>query len=141
MKPLKSSIVAALAALALATDLAAPASAQTQTAYSTNPVTVSGFTAEPVLSPAGVPTLSGWRLAPSSSEVTISFVNTANVPAKRVEFAVRSGHKTAVIVYKGTFSPGTSIVHTFNERTDFDNASSVRVQAVTFADGSTWNGA
>jgi hypothetical protein len=139
MNPTKSSIVAAIAAVALASDLAAPASAQTQTAFTNNPVTVNGFTAEPVLSSVGVPTLGGFRLGPTSSEVTIKFVNTANVPAKRVEFAVRSGHKTALIVYKGTFSPGTSIVHTFNERTEFDNASSVRVEAVTFADGTTWN--
>jgi hypothetical protein len=140
MNALKKYIVATLVASALATDLAAPASAQSQTVYTNDPVTVRGFTSYPVLSPVVMPKLTGFDLTPTSSDVTISFVNTANVPAKSVEFAVRSGDKTALIVDKGTFAPGTSIVHRFNESTQFDNTSSVRVRAVTFADGSTWNG-
>jgi hypothetical protein len=136
---MKKYVLATLAAAALATELVAPASAQTQTVYTDNPIALRGFIAYPVLSPAGTALLGGFHLAPSSSEVRISFVNTANVPAKSIKFAVRSGHRRASIVYKGTFAPGTRIVHTFNESTAFANASKVRVEEVTFADGSTWN--
>lgn len=137
---MKQYIVAALAAAALATDLAAPASAQTQTVYANNPVTLRDFTASPVLSPVGSSTLGGFDLSPTSTNLTISFLNTANVAAKSIEFEVQSGSRTVLIVDKGTFAPGTRIVHRFNESSELDNISSVRVQAVTFADGSSWNG-
>jgi hypothetical protein len=141
MNPMKKYIVATLAAAALASGLGAPAGAETQTLYTDNPVTLRGVTVNPVLMPRGGPsTYTGFDFIPTSSDVTISFVNTANVPAKIIEFAVRSGNRTALIVDKGTFAPGTSVVHTFTESTEFDNKSSVHIQAVTFADGSTWNG-
>lgn len=137
---MKISLAAALAVAALSTQVAAPASAQTQTAYTNNPVTVTRFASYPVLSPLGMTTFSDFGFTSHSSEVRISFVNTANVPAKSVQFAVRSGNKTVEIVDKGTFAPGARIVHTFSESPRFENASSVRIEAVTFADGSTWNG-
>jgi hypothetical protein len=137
---LKNYFLATLAAAALATDLAAPASAQTQTAYTNNPIILRHFNAYPVVLPIESPTFGAFDLTPTSSNVTISFVNRANVPAKSVEFAVRSGNKTALIVDKGTFAPGVRIDHTFSESPEFDDTSSVSVRAVVFADGSTWNG-
>lgn len=132
------SLTAAFALAALASGLAAPASAQTQTAFTNDPIAIQGFTAYSQFAPLASETSDGVDLGPDSSDVTIAFVNTAAVPAKSVTFAVRSGRQTRIIVDKGTFSPGTRIVHTFNESPEFDDSSSVSVVGVAFADGSTW---
>lgn len=131
-------ITAALALAAFGGGLAAPASAQTRTAFTNDPIAIQGFSAASESSPLGPANYNGLVLTPDSSDVTIAFVNTANVAAKSVEFTVRSRGRTETIVDKGTFSPGTRIVHTFNESPEFDETSSVHVRAVTFADGSTW---
>jgi hypothetical protein len=132
-------VLSALATIALTTELAAVADAQTQSPDTNAPVTVRSFSARPVLPPMNLTTFSTSSALPPSSAVTISFVNTGSVPAKSVEFALQAGNKTTLIVDKGTFSPGTSIVQTFNAGIRFYQTSSVRVQKVTFADGSTWN--
>jgi hypothetical protein len=137
--PMTKYIVAMIAAAALTTDLAGIASAQTQSAYTNGPVTVQSFTSYPALPPLQLSTFGALNFTPTSSDVTISFVNTGSVPAKSVEFAVTTGNRTETIVDNGTFAPGTSIVHTFKKGARFVNASAVRVQAVTFADGTTWN--
>jgi hypothetical protein len=131
-------ITTALALAALGSGLVAPASAQTQTAFTNDPISIQGFYAASESAPLGPATYDGLILTPDSSDLTIAFVNTANVAAKSVEFTVESGRMTKTIVDKGTFSPGTRIVHTFNESPEFDETSSVRVRSVTFADGSTW---
>lgn len=132
-------ITTTLALAALAADLAAPASAQTQAAFTNDPIAIQGFSADSDFPPLGSAVRDGIDIRPNSSDVTISFINTASIPAKSVEFTIRSGNRTKVIVDKGTFSPGTRIVHTFTAAPEFDDTSSVHVEAVTFADGSTWS--
>jgi hypothetical protein len=131
-------ITATFALAALATDLAAPVSAQTQTAFSNAPISVQGFTAASQFMPLGRESVDGVGFGPAGSNVTIAFLNTANVPATSVTFVVQSGSQTQILVDKGTFSPGTRIVHTFDESPFFADTTSVRVQGVTFADGNTW---
>ena len=139
MKTIHTSITAAALGLAaFSGGLAAPASAQTQTAFTNNPIAIEGFSAYSEPAALGPATHDGISLTPDYSDVTIAFVNTANVPAKSVEFTVRSGRWTQRIVDRGTFAPGARIVHTFNESPEFDQTSAVSVQSVTFADGSTW---
>jgi hypothetical protein len=136
MTPNIKVILASLAVTAFAA-VAAPASAEpTQTAYVKGPIAVEGFSAE--FSPHASEWFDEFNVYDDSSDVTISFVNTANVPAKNVEFAVRSGRYTYVIVEKGTFSPGARITRTFLQSPPLVGASSVQIRKVTFADGSTW---
>jgi len=137
MNSMQNSLTATVAVAAFATGLAAPASAQTQTAFTNNPITIEGFTAYTQFTPIETESL-GIDAGPASSDVTIAFINTANVPAKSVTFAVRSGRQTKIVVDKGTFSPGVRIVHTFDESPQFDNTSSVSIVGVSFANGSTW---
>ena len=82
------------AATALAAAIAAPASAQTQTAYMTDPISIEAFSANADFSPPTSQWFDGMNVSGTSSDVTISFVNTAGIPAKSVEFAVRSGKHT-----------------------------------------------
>jgi ABC-type transport system involved in cytochrome bd biosynthesis fused ATPase/permease subunit len=131
-------VLSSFAVTALTASLAAPAAAQKQTAYVKNPVTVEGFSADSDFVPSAAQLFGGMNVANELSDVTISFVNTANVPAKRIEFAVTSGKHTCVIVDKGTFSPGARITHTFLQSSELVGASSVTIRKVTFADGSTW---
>ncbi|HTJ24970.1 MAG TPA: hypothetical protein VMA36_02295 [Candidatus Limnocylindria bacterium] len=131
-------LFSSLAVTALAAAIAAPAVAQTQTAYVKDPIAVEGFSADSDFSPRASQWFDGINITGLSSDVTISFVNTANVPAKSVEFAVRAGKHTCLIVDKGTFSPGTRITHTFLQSPELENASSVSIRKVTFADGSSW---
>ncbi|HYZ17882.1 MAG TPA: hypothetical protein VE591_15835 [Candidatus Acidoferrum sp.] len=133
-----STTAAALTIAALGVGFAAPASAQTQTAFTNDPITIEGFSAYAEPAALGPATHDGIALSPDCSDVTIAFVNTANVPVKSVEFTLRSGRWTQRIVDRGTFAPGTRIVHTFNESPEFDETSTVSVQSVTFADGSSW---
>jgi hypothetical protein len=131
-------IPATFALAALASSLATPVSAQTQIAFSSNPISVQGFTAASQSVPVGREVVDGVAFGSGGSNVTIAFVNTAGVPATSVTFVVKSGNQTQVIVDKGTFSAGTQIVHTFDESPQFADTTSVRVQSVTFADGNTW---
>jgi hypothetical protein len=131
-------LLSALAVTALSAGISAPASAQTQTAYVKDPISVEGFSAYSPYSPASTRWFDGVNVGGLATDVTISFVNTASQPAKTVEFTVRSGNHTCVIVDKGTFSPGTRITHTFSQSPELDGASSVKIRKVTFADGSTW---
>jgi hypothetical protein len=131
-------IAATFALAALATNLATPVSAQTQISFSSAPISVQGFSAASQSVPVGREWVNGALFGSPDSNVTIAFVNTANVPATSVTFVVQSGNQTRTIVDKGTFSAGTRIVHTFDENRDFADTTSVRVQSVTFADGNTW---
>jgi hypothetical protein len=130
---------ATLALATLATALAAPANAQTETSFTNDPIAIQAFSAYSDFPPSGQTARSGVDERPDSSEVTIAFVNTAKVPATSVEFRIRAGRRTSIIVDKGTFAPGTRIVHTFDKSPLFDQTSSVHVLAVTFADGSSWH--
>jgi len=57
--------------------------------------------------------------ASMSSGIQIEFVNTANLPATLVNFAVDSAGDHFVIRDVGTFSPGVSIKHQYRSRTAF----------------------
>lgn len=131
-------ISATFALAALATNLATPVSAQTQLTFSSAPISVQGFSAASQSVPVGRESVDGAPFGSAASNVTIAFVNTANVPATSVTFVVQSGNQTRIIVDKGTFSAGTRIVHTFDESPEFADTTSVHVQSVTFADGNTW---
>ena len=74
----------------------------------------------------------------NSGNLSISFVNARGVAATQVEFALRAGKATEILVDKGTFSPGTSITHDFAVESQFSDASALEVVSVTFADGTTW---
>jgi hypothetical protein len=130
--------LSSLAVTALCSAISAPASAQTQTAFVKDPISVEGFSASSPYSAASTRWFDGVNATGESIDVTISFVNTASQPAKSVEFAVRSGGHTCLIVDKGTFSPGTRITHTFSQSPQLEDASSVQIRKVTFADGSSW---
>jgi hypothetical protein len=131
-------LLSSLSVVGLAATIAAPATAQTQTTYAKDPISVEAFSAYLNVSPAPSQWLDGLYIGGDASNVTISFVNTADVPAKSVEFAVRAGNHTSLIVDKGTFSPGARITHTFERSPDLVGATSVQVREVTFADGSSW---
>jgi hypothetical protein len=131
-------ITATFALAALAASLAAPASAQTDVAFSNAPIAVQGFTAASQAVPVGGESVDGIPSVSGASNVTIAFVNTASIPAKSVTFVVQSGRDTRIIIDNGTFSPGAQIVHTFDASPEFADTTSVRVQSVTFADGNTW---
>lgn len=137
---MQNSITATIALAAFAIVPATPAGAQTQTAFSNAPISVQGFTARSQFMPLAQELADGVAFGADASDVTIAFVNTANVPAKSVTFVVRSGRRTQIIVDKGTFLPGARIVHTFEESAEFGETSSVSVQGATFADGNAWGG-
>jgi hypothetical protein len=133
-----NALVATLAVAILAAGAPALAGAQSSVAYINNPVKVVRYVVT-------APTANQWpgwggtyQGIEDSASVTISFVNGANVAATSVQFAVRHGKETELIVDKGTFSPGTSITHDFSLGPQFDGASSVEVREVTFADGTSW---
>jgi hypothetical protein len=137
MTPNTKAILSSLAVAALAA-VAAPASAQTQTAYVGKPIDVKGFSAYDNFTPRASEWFDGMDADDGSSNVTISFVNTASLSVKSVEFAVTAGRHTCLITDKGTFSPGARITHTFLQSPQLVGASSVQIRKVTFADGSTW---
>jgi hypothetical protein len=128
--------LAPIAASALASALVAPASAMSQIANVSDPIAIERFSAN--LDYTLSTPFDGANRGSESSVVTISFADTANLPIKRVEFAVRAGNYTSLIVDKGTFSPGTRITHTFLRSRKLGYRSTVKVLKVTFADGSTW---
>jgi hypothetical protein len=137
MKPYMIQIsLAPVAASALATALVAPANAMSQTASVSDPVAIKRFSA--CLDYSTATPFYGADRGSEASVVTISFADTANLPIKRVVFAVRAGNYRSLIVDKGTFSPGTRITHSFLRNRELGQGSTVKVLNVTFADGSTW---
>ncbi len=134
----KTLIATAIAATSIAA-ASVPASAHQTVAYTTDPIKVVSYSIQPTYT-SPIPAWGGTYMnLQSAGKVTISFVDTGNVAAKSVQFSVRSGHSVENIVDSGTFSPGTGITHDFSLGSQFDNASAVEVERVTFADGSSWN--
>ncbi|HTX56861.1 MAG TPA: hypothetical protein VMD47_07135 [Candidatus Acidoferrales bacterium] len=120
--------------LSAALDAAAP----TQSAYlSTSPVQVAACSIDET--PA-VDLPFGSGLPESDPQTAISFVNTDQRPISSVVFEVSDGTHTSRIVDKGTFSTGIAINHSY-ATPEFGYALggvNCKVQAVAFADGSTW---
>jgi hypothetical protein len=123
-------LVASLAATALGTTVALPASAQ----EGITPVSVIGCSVSVQENGAVAEGLS-----PSFDfgNLAISFVNRSAVAATSVEFAVRSGNEEQTIVDQGTFAPGTQITSEFTPT--IGEPTSCDVEAVTFSDGTTWH--
>jgi hypothetical protein len=76
-----------------------------------------------------------------SSNVRLTFVNQAPVPATDVRIAVSYRGQTQVLDDAGTFSTGTPITQDLSPSPEpqYDGAAACSVQAVTFSDGSTWH--
>jgi hypothetical protein len=72
-----------------------------------------------------------------TGDLSISFVNNSDRAATAVQFDVRSGGQEQTIVAQGSFAPGTQITNDFVPQ--FAEPTSCEVEAVTFADGSTWH--
>jgi hypothetical protein len=73
-----------------------------------------------------------------SGLITVAFVNANPVPATEVDFAVQADGTTIDHFSDvGTFSKGVTIRHTFQTLDDAVNQS-VKIESVTFADGTTW---
>ena len=132
-----ASLLTLFGAAAIVTAGAVPAGAQSNVAYSNEPVQVVRHSVN-----ENTTLVSSWGgnylAVPGASEVSISFVDSRDVPATRVEFAVHEGNATELLVDKGSFSPGKSITHGFAIGSQFSDAAAVEVVAVTFADGTTW---
>jgi hypothetical protein len=125
-----------LAAAAIAGGTLAPASAQSNVAYSNGSIKVLRYLIDPSYT---YPVSGADALAiQSAGNLWLSYVNTGSVPATSVEFAVHAGNATEMIVDKGTFSPGASIEHEFALGPEFGENSTIDVQRVTFADGTCW---
>jgi hypothetical protein len=126
------------AAAAIAASAATTARAQT-VAYTENPIHVVRYSVQSAyLTP--MPVWGGTTLGIASSpEVAITFVNAGAVPATAVRFAVHTGTTTEIIADNGRFSPGTSITQDFAISSAFGGATTVEVQTVTFADGTSWS--
>jgi len=75
-----------------------------------------------------------------SSNLGITFVNQAPVPATDVRFAVSYKGQTQLLDDAGTFSTGTPITQNLSPSPEpqYDGAATCSVQSVTFSDGSTW---
>jgi hypothetical protein len=131
-------LVATLAAAVIAAGAPAVAGAESTIAYTSAPIKVVSYS----IDESTATQLPDWGGTYSSFEgpasLSISFVNGANVAATRVEFAVREGKETELVVDKGTFAPGTSITNEFTLAPQFGKASAIEVREVTFADGTTW---
>jgi hypothetical protein len=130
--------IVTVAAAAIAASASAPGGAQQRLAYENTPVRIQHVSAaHGYVSPAVTSFGGSWGIA-TSTDFNISFVNAGNVPATTIAFTVRNGNDTETIVDTGTFSPGTSITHDFEVGPAFGAASSVEVQSVFFADGTSW---
>ena len=73
-------------------------------------------------------------------DIAISFVNRAGVEATAVRFLVRTGRTVQTIDDRGSFASGTRIDRIFTPAAaSYDAGSaSCEVEAVSFADGTTW---
>jgi hypothetical protein len=123
--------LAAAAALLAAAPVAASAQ---QTAYTTQPVAIQSVSADDnivTLPYAGQRYFNG---------LSVSFVNTTNVAAKNVAFAVTRDGKTEIVSEAGTFAPNARIESRLAQSLDTLPAAdaTVRIAKVDFADGSTW---
>jgi hypothetical protein len=128
-------LVTACAAAAVSAGTAAPSNAQS-IAFMNDPIRIvrvtpnSGYV-QNLLNWSGVA-----ETVSTPGYSTVSFVNDASVGAVRVTFAVKSKSSTAIVVDKGTFSPGVTITHDID---DADPEATIEVEQVTLADGSVWN--
>ncbi len=77
-----------------------------------------------------------------ASDVRISFVNAASLPATSVSFAVRFGARTQTVVADGPFAPGAGATQSLDVAPGplGDGTAQCDVVAVTFADGTSWPG-
>jgi hypothetical protein len=88
---------------------------------------------------------SGGMLIPATapfqtSNLRVTFVNSAPLAATRVRFAVGYDGRTQMVEDAGTFSTGTSITQDFipSANLRYNGSATCSVQSVTFSDGSTW---
>ena len=127
--------LAAAVALLAAAPVAASAG---QLAYSVGPVAIAS-----VQNDQNLLDLPYGQQALYLNDLNVSFVNGANVPATKVEFAVNRDGKTDVIATKGSFAPGTRIDRELAKDTNTLPAAdaSVTISKVDFADGTTWTAA
>jgi hypothetical protein len=85
----------------------------------------------------GLPELTPFQVG----NLRITFVNQAPLAATNVRFAVRYADRTQIIDDAGTFATGTPVTQDFSPATNAaygGSAAACSVEAVTFADGSTW---
>jgi len=124
-------LAASLAAAALGTIAATlPASAQD----GVSPVSVVGCSVN-VEQNGG--TAEGLGPSFDLGNLAISFVNRGAQVATSVEFTVRSGNQEQTVVDQGTFAPGSQVTSEFTP--SIGAPTSCDVDAVTFADGTTWH--
>jgi hypothetical protein len=78
-----------------------------------------------------------------TTDIALSYVNKANVPAKNITFAVKDGAYTQNIVAKGMFAPGVQIDKSFTADSEIGARpdAACTVAEVDFADGSVWHAA
>ena len=129
---------ASLAALSLLVSAPAMALAGTQAAAA--PIVVTSVTAQPAGS-FGYQQISlgGAVTEGQPGFVSVTYHNTAAVAATDVVFElVDNGLPVGRISDVGTFAPGVTIKHVFN---NFSPAEQITVAEVKFADGSVWSSA
>lgn len=126
-------ITTALAATVLAAAAGAPAFAQPEPQA---PVAVTAC----AIGAAARPYNEGPLQAVQGGDIAISFVNRADVAATGVRFVVRTGRTVQTIDDSGSFASGTQIDRIFTPAgASYDSGSaSCEVEAVSFADGTTW---
>ncbi|MGA2395511.1 MAG: hypothetical protein ABSH03_19385 [Candidatus Lustribacter sp.] len=81
---------------------------------------------------------SDYAIAPVAAE--IAFTNEGSAPATDVVFAVESESGYVLDSYNdvGSFGPGVTVRHSFNDHNFAIDGERVAVAKVTFADGSVW---
>jgi hypothetical protein len=125
------------AAVSAAANVPANLSGPQSVAFTNSPVSVVAcdYSSVPSLT---TPFTDGY--APAFGNLQISFVNGAPVAATDVRFAVTQEGRTQIVEDRGTFSSGTTIDHTFSPVDPAaQGIADCQVQAVSFADGSSWN--
>jgi hypothetical protein len=127
--------ISAVAALLAAAPLAASAD---QVAFSVAPVAI-----QSVANHQDYFTLPYGPQRLYTSDLSVGFINTTNVVAKNVEFAVTRDGKTSIVAEHGNYAPGTRIDRELSFDTDTlpQADAKVAVAKVDFADGTTWTSA
>jgi hypothetical protein len=124
--------LAAVAGLLATAPLAASAE---QTAYTASPVAIRSVANDQNV--FDIPFASQRLYA---NAVSVSFVNAANVPATRIEFALTRDGATEHVSNRGSFAPGTTIVTQLDRNATVQPPAdaTVTVSKVDFADGTSW---
>ena len=99
-----------------------------------NPINIATCTVDPVVAQTSGDVSTSETIA---TQIHITFANTGSKPISSVSFAVDEDGKTNTILDRGTFSPGVAISHYWRGDRTLE-AISCNVNAVLFADGSSW---